>query len=293
MSIHKSGFVSIIGHPNVGKSTLMNALVGEKLSIMNPKAQTTRHRIMGIANGDDYQVVFSDTPGILKPKYKLQEKMMDFVESSFADADMMLFVTEPEDKFDNESTLEKLSKLEIPILLVINKADLSKQELLEVLVQQWKERLPKAEIYVASALHNLNVSGIFSRILELLPESPPYYPKDDLSDKNVRFFVSEMIRNQILRNYNKEIPYSVEVVIEAYQESPEIDRISAVIYVERDSQKGILIGHKGESLKRCGIYARKDIEKFVGKQVYLEMFVKVKKDWRNNDNLLKGFGYNA
>ena len=290
---HKAGFVSIIGHPNVGKSTLMNELIGEKLSIMNPKAQTTRHRIMGIANGDDYQVVFSDTPGILKPKYKLQEKMMDFVESSFADADMMLFMTEPEDEFDTDATFVKLNKMEVPVLLVINKADLSTQEELEALLIKWKEQLPKAEVFIISALRNYNVTGLFKRILELLPENPPYYSKEDLSDKNIRFFVSELIREQILRNYSKEIPYSVEVVVEAYKETPDIDRISVVIYVERDSQKSIIIGHKGESIKRCGIYARKDIEKLVGKQVFLEMFVKVKKDWRNNENLLKGFGYNG
>ena len=293
MSNHKSGFVSIIGHPNVGKSTLMNALVGEKLSIMNPKAQTTRHRIMGIANGDDYQIVFSDTPGILNPKYKLQEKMMDFVESSFSDADIMLFITEPEDIFDTESTFQKLRNLEIPVLIAINKADLSQQEEIESLINQWKERVPKAEIHIISALYKHNIEGLFTRLLEILPESPPYYSKDDLSDRNVRFFVSELIREQILRNYSKEIPYSVEVVIEAYQETPTLDRISALIYVERDSQKAIIIGHKGEAIKRCGIYARKDIEKFIGKQIFLEMFVKVKKDWRNNDNMLKGFGYNG
>lgn len=271
----------------------MNVLIGEKLSITNPKAQTTRHRIIGIANGSDYQVVFSDTPGILKPKYKLQEKMMGFVESAFEDADILLFLTSVEDDFDTEELFQKVNKLEIPIILAINKADLSDQEKIEALIEVWKKRLPKAELFVISALHKYNTDGIFNRILELLPENPPYYPKEDLSDKNVRFFVSEMIREQILRNYSKEIPYSVEVVIDSYKESPEIDRISAIIYVERDSQKGILIGHKGESLKRVGTYARKDIEKFIGKQIYLELFVKVKKDWRNDDLLLKGFGYNS
>lgn len=290
---HKAGFVNIIGHPNVGKSTLMNALIGEKLSIISPKAQTTRHRIMGIANGDDYQVVFSDTPGILKPQYKLQEKMMDFVESSFADADVMLFITEPGDKFDTDATFEKVKELKIPVILAINKADLSQQDVMEQQIAQWKERLPAAEVFIISALRKYNLDGLFKRLLELLPENPPYYSKDDLSDKNIRFFVSELIREQILRNYSKEIPYSVEVVIEAYTETPTLDRISALIYVERDSQKAILIGHKGEAIKRVGIYARKDIEKFVGKQVFLEMFVKVKKDWRSNENLLRGFGYNA
>lgn len=289
---HKSGFVNIIGRPNVGKSTLMNAFVGEKLSIMTPKAQTTRHRIMGIANSDDYQVVFSDTPGILKPKYKLQEKMMDFVASAFEDADIILYITDVEEEFETDEIFNKINTIEVPIIIAINKVDLSSQEKIMLLVENWKSRIPKAEIFVLSALHNYNVEGLFQRILELLPENPPYYPKEDLSDKNVRFFVSEMIREQILRNYSKEIPYSVEIVIESYKESPEIDRISAIIYVERESQKGIIIGKKGESLKRVGTYARKDIEKFLGKKVFLEMFVKVKKDWRENDHLLKSFGYN-
>ena len=288
---HKAGFVNIIGHPNVGKSTLMNALIGEKLSIITPKVQTTRHRIIGIANGDEYQVVFSDTPGIIKPKYKLQERMMGFVASAYDDADIMLFLTEVDDKFDTDEIFDKVNKLEVPIILAINKADISTQEAMEGLIELWKTRLPKAEIIVLSALRNYNVPGLLTRIIELLPENPPYYPKDDISDRNVRFFVSEMIREQILRNYSKEIPYSVEVVIESYKETPTIDHISALIYVERDSQKGILIGHKGESLKRIGTYARKDIEKFIGKQIFLEIFVKVKKDWRDNDNLLRGFGY--
>jgi GTP-binding protein Era len=289
---HKAGFISIIGHPNVGKSTLMNALIGEKLSIMNPKAQTTRHRIMGIANGDNYQLVFSDTPGIMKPKYKLQERMMDFVESAYEDADIMLFLTDVEDTFDSEETFVKVNRLEVPLILAINKADLSTtQEEIDALMVLWKTRLPKAEIFVVSALRNFNVQGLFARILELLPVSPAFYPKEDISDKNIRFFVSEMIREQILKNYSKEIPYSVEVVIESYKETPTIDHISALIYVERDSQKGILIGPKGESLKRVGTYARKDIEKFIGKKIFLEIFVKVKKDWRSNENLLKGFGY--
>jgi len=288
---HKAGFVNIIGHPNVGKSTLMNALIGEKLSIMTPKAQTTRHRIMGIANGEDYQVVFSDTPGIIKPKYKLQEKMMGFVASAYTDADVMLFLTEVEDEFDTDEIFDKVNSLEVPVILAINKADISTQETIVGIMDIWKTRLPKAEIFVLSALRNYNVQGLLTRLIELLPENPPYYPKEDISDRNVRFFVSEMIREQILRNYSKEIPYSVEVVIESYKETPTIDHISALIYVERDSQKGILIGPKGESLKRVGTYARKDIEKFIGKKVFLEIFVKVKKDWRANENLLRGFGY--
>jgi GTP-binding protein Era len=290
---HKSGFVNIIGRPNVGKSTLMNAFVGEKLSIVTPKIQTTRHRVMGIVNGEEYQVVFSDTPGILKPKYRLQEKMMGFVESAFEDADIMLILTEKDDKFDTDEFFEKINKLELPLLLAINKADLSDQEEMVTLIDLWKTRLPKAEVFVISALKNYNVQGLFSRILELLPDNPPFYPKDDISDRNVRFFVTEIIREKILFNYQKEIPYSVEVTVDSYQEGEKLDRISVIIYVERDSQKGILIGHKGESLKRIGIQARKDIEKFVGKQIFLEMFVKVKKDWRDNESLLKSFGYGS
>jgi GTP-binding protein Era len=288
---HKSGFVNIIGKPNVGKSTLMNAFVGEKLSIVTPKIQTTRHRIMGIVNGEEYQVVFSDTPGILKPKYRLQKKMMGFVESAFEDADIMLIITEKTDTFDTDEFFEKVNKLDLPLLLAINKADLSDQEEMVALIELWKTRLLKAEVFVISALKNYNVQGLFSRILELLPENPPFYSKDDISDRNIRFFVTEIIREKILFNYQKEIPYSVEVTIDSYQEGEKLDRISVIIYVERDSQKGILIGHKGESLKRIGIQARKDVEKFIGKQVFLEMFVKVKKDWRDNESLLKGFGY--
>ena len=290
---HKSGFVNILGKPNVGKSTLLNALIGEKLSITNPKAQTTRHRIIGIANGDDYQVVFSDTPGILKPKYKLQEKMMEFVDGAFDDADILLFITDIEDKFDTEELFQKINNLTIPVILAINKADLSDQAEIDALLELWKTRLPNAELFVISALRKYNVDGLLKKVIEILPECPPYYPKDDISDRNVRFFVTEMIREQILKNYSKEIPYSVEVVIESYKETPDIDHISALIFVERDSQKGIIIGHKGEALKRVGTYARKDIEKFIGKKVFLEMFVKVKKDWRNNDLLLKGFGYTS
>jgi GTPase len=290
---HKAGFVNIIGNPNVGKSTLMNALIGEKLSIITPKAQTTRQRILGISNGEDYQVIFSDTPGILKPKYKLQEKMMEYVNSAFTDADILLFLTEVDENFDNPAMLEKINSLNLPLLLAINKADLSNQEKVESLIQKWSQNLPKAEISIISALRNYNVDGLFKRILELLPENPPYYPKDIISDKNMRFFVAEMIREKILFNYQKEIPYSVEVVIETYKEEEKIIHIYANIFVERDSQKGILIGHKGEPLKRTLSQARKEIEKFVGKQIFLEAYVKVQKNWRENENTLKRFGYNS
>lgn len=288
---HKAGFVNIIGKPNVGKSTLMNMLIGEKLSIITPKAQTTRHRILGIANGCNYQVVFSDTPGILKPKYKLQEKMMNFIENVFSDADILLFMTDIDDKFEHIEIIEKINKLELPIILAINKIDLSNQEKVTELIIKWKTLFPGAEIFAMSALHNHNIKELFDRILELLPENPPFYSKEDLSDRNTRFFVSEIIREKILMQYSQEIPYSVEVVIDSYEEGKKVDKIQAVIYVERDSQKGIIIGHKGEALKRVGMNARKDIEKLIGKQVFLEMFVKVKKDWRNNENMLKGFGY--
>lgn len=290
--MHKAGFVNIIGQPNVGKSTLMNALIGEKLSITTPKAQTTRHRIMGIANGDDYQVVFSDTPGILKPNYKLQEKMMGFVDAAFEDADIILFITDVTETFEQIEVLERIKKLNIPILLVINKADLSSQEKIQELIEQWKQKVPAKEVFVISALHKFNLQSILNYIIDMLPESPPFYSKDDLSDKNVRFFVSEIIREKILMNYQKEIPYSVEVAIESYKEEDDIDKILATVYVSRDSQKGIIIGHKGTSLKKTASQARVDIEKFIGKKVFLEIYVKVRKDWRNNDNLLKQFGYN-
>jgi GTPase len=288
---HKAGFVNIIGKPNVGKSTLMNMLIGEKLSIITPKAQTTRHRILGIANGCNYQVVFSDTPGILKPKYKLQEKMMHFIEDVFSDADILLFMTDTDDKFEHIEIIDKINKLELPIILAINKIDLSNQEKVTELVNKWKTLSPRAEIFAMSALHNHNIKELFERILELLPENPPFYSKEDLSDRNTRFFVSEIIREKILMQYSQEIPYSVEVVIDSYEEGKKVDTIQAVIYVERDSQKGIIIGHRGEALKKVGMNARRDIEKLVGKQVFLELFVKVKKDWRNNENMLKGFGY--
>ncbi len=289
---HKSGFVNIIGNPNVGKSTLMNALVGERLSIITSKAQTTRHRIMGIVNGDDFQIVYSDTPGILNPKYKLQESMLKFVNTAFADADIILYVTDiKETKDKNEKYLERLKKSEVPILLLVNKVDLSNQKELEEIVEQWHELLPKAEILPISALEKFNMGPLFDRILELLPEGPAYYPKDELTDKNERFFVEEIIREKILLLYQKEIPYSVEIAVEAFREEEKIIRISAVIFVSRDTQKGIIIGHKGEMLKRVGTEARKDMEEFFGKKIFIELFVKVRKDWRDSDSQLRKFGY--
>jgi len=290
---HKSGFVNIIGNPNVGKSTIMNQMVGEKLSIITPKAQTTRHRILGIVNSDDYQIVYSDTPGILKPSYKLQEKMMQFVGSAFEDADIFLYVTDVVEKLDkNQQYIDKLLQTKAPIILIINKIDLSNQEELEILVDKWSKILPKAEIVPASATKNFNLDQVFKRILELLPEGPAYYPKDSLTDKTERFFVSEIIREKILYNYRKEIPYSVEVVIEEFVETDNLLRIGATINVVRPSQKGIIIGHKGQALKITGTEARKDIEQFFGKKVFLELFVKVSKDWRDKESNLKDFGYN-
>jgi GTPase len=289
---HKAGFVSIIGVPNVGKSTLMNALVGERLSIITSKAQTTRHRIMGIVNGDDYQVVFSDTPGIIKPLYKLQEKMMHFVISAFTDADVFLLIADVfEDIKLEESYLEKLRKTSAPILLLINKIDITPQEKLEEKILQWKERLPAAEIIAVSALKKFNLERIMSRIIELLPEGNAFYDKNEFTDKPERFFVTEIIREKILLNYRKEIPYSVEAIVNSFKEEEKIIRIQADILVERDSQKGIIIGDKGKSLKKVGTEARKEMEAFFGKQIYLELFVKVDKDWRNNERRLKSFGY--
>ncbi|MEA2107733.1 MAG: GTPase Era [Bacteroidota bacterium] len=290
---HKSGFVNIIGNPNVGKSTIMNQMVGEKLSIITPKAQTTRHKILGIVNSDDYQIVYSDTPGILKPNYKLQEKMMRFVGSAFEDADIILYVTDVVEKMDkNQQYIDKLSQTNVPVLLLINKIDLSNQEELENLVDIWKKILPKAEIIPVSATKNFNLDQVFKRILELLPEGPAYYPKDSLTDKTERFFVSEIIREKILNNYRKEIPYSVEVEVEEFKETEKLLRIRATINVIRPSQKGIIIGHKGQALKKTGTEAREDIEDFFGKKVFLELFVKVSKDWRDKEKNLKDFGYN-
>lgn len=289
---HRSGFVNIIGNPNVGKSTLMNQLVGEKLSIITSKAQTTRHRIMGIVNGDDFQIVYSDTPGILKPNYKLQEKMMKFVRGAITDADVLLYVTDTvEDSDRSAEIIEKVRLAGIPTIVVINKVDLANADKLNALVEKWQALLPEAIIAPCSAKENFNVEGVFNLILEQLPEGEPFYPKDTLTDKTLRFFASEIIREKILLNYDKEIPYSCEIAIDSYKEEPTIDRISATIYVARNSQKGIVIGHKGEKLKRVGQAARHDLEAFLQKRVFLELYVKVNEDWRNNDNQLKRFGY--
>ncbi|MBQ0117287.1 MAG: GTPase Era [Flavobacterium sp.] len=290
---HKAGFVNIIGNPNVGKSTLMNAFVGERLSIITSKAQTTRHRILGIVNGDDFQIMFSDTPGIIKPAYELQNSMMDFVKSAFEDADVLIYMVEiGEKELKDEAFFNKIVHSKIPVLLLLNKIDKSNQEQLEEQIALWKEKVPNAEIFPISALENFNVSEVLNRIIELLPESPAYYPKDALTDKPERFFVNESIREKILLNYEKEIPYAVEIETEEFIEDEKIIRIKAVIMVERNSQKGIIIGHKGSAIKKVGIQARQDLEKFFDKQVHLEMFVKVNKDWRSSDYQLKRFGYN-
>jgi len=290
--MHKAGFVNIVGNPNVGKSTLMNTLVGERISIITSKAQTTRHRIMGIVNGEDFQIVYSDTPGVLAPNYKLQESMLNFSNSALLDADILLYVTDTVEKMDkNESFLQKVQQVTIPVLVIINKIDLSDQAKLEQQVIELGKLLPNAEIIPLSALRKFNVDYLLRRISEMLPESPPYFDKDALTDKPARFFITEIIREKILRFYQKEIPYSTEVVVEKYEDTPNLVRINAVIYVERDTQKGIVIGHGGQALKKVATEARKDIESFLGKKVYMEMFVKVEKDWRNRDNKLKAFGY--
>jgi GTP-binding protein Era len=289
---HKAGFVNIIGSPNVGKSTLMNVLVGEKLSIITSKAQTTRHRIMGIVNGEDFQIVYSDTPGVLKPNYKLQESMMEFVHTALTDADVILFVTDIyEDIKIEEHILHKIKHAKAKVLLLINKIDLASQEKLEEKVNYWKNEVPNSEVIPVSALEKFNVNYIFDRILENLPEGPGFYDKDQLTDKPEKFFVSEIIREKILTNYKKEIPYSVEVVVESFKDEEKIIKIRAEILVVRDSQKGIIIGHQGKALKKVGTEARKDMETFFGKQVFLELFVKVNKDWRDSDQQLKRFGY--
>ena len=290
---HKAGFVNIIGNPNVGKSTLMNAFVGEKLSIITSKAQTTRHRILGIVNGNDFQVILSDTPGIIKPAYELQESMMDFVKSAFEDADILVYMVEiGEKQLKDEAFFNKITNAKIPVLLLINKIDQSDQQQLEEQVEFWKEKVPNAEIYPVSALENFNIKEVFDRIVELLPESPPFYPKDQLTDKPERFFVNEAIREKILLNYKKEIPYAVEVETEEFFEEDDIIRIRSVIMVERESQKGIIIGHKGSALKKVGTEARKELEKFFGKKIHIELYVKLNKNWRSNDRQLKRFGYN-
>jgi GTP-binding protein Era len=292
MEDHKAGFVNIVGNPNVGKSTLMNALVGEKISIITSKAQTTRHRILGIINGEDFQVILSDTPGIIKPAYELQESMMDFVRSALEDADILLYMVEiGEQALKDEILFSRIEKTRVPVLLLINKIDTSNQEILEQQVQHWKNLLPKSEIYPMSALKGFNIKEVFERILELLPTAPAYFPKDQLTDKPERFFVNETIREKILQFYKKEIPYAVEIETEEFLEEEDIIRIRAVIMVERESQKGIIIGHKGGALKRVGIEARKDLEKFFDKQVHLETYVKVNKNWRSSPNQLRRFGY--
>ncbi len=289
---HKAGYINIIGNPNVGKSTLMNAFVGEKLSIITSKAQTTRHRIMGIVNGEDFQLIYSDTPGILKPNYKLQQSMMKFVDTAISDADVILYVTDVvETPEKNMDYIDKIKRSESPILLLINKIDLTRQDILETLVDKWKTILPKAEIFPVSALEKFNIENVFKRVIELIPESPPYFPKDELTDKTERFFVQEIIREKIFLNYSKEIPYSCEVNVEEFKEEETIIHIRAQIYVSRDSQKGILIGHKGAGLKKTGTMARLDIEAFFEKKVFLALHVKVLKDWRDKDQNLKYFGY--
>ena len=291
--MHRAGFVNIVGNPNVGKSTLSNRLVGERLSIITSKAQTTRHRIMGIVNGEDYQIVFSDTPGVLKPKFRLQQSMLEYSTGALVDADVLLYVTDViESPTKNQDFLDRVAKENIPILLIINKIDLLKgnDDLMRI-IDQWKQLLPNAEVFPTSALENFNVDNIMKRIVELLPESPPYFGKDALTDRSSRFFVTEIVREKILMTYDKEVPYATQVIVEKFDESDTAIHIMAVIYVERDTQKGIIIGHQGKKLKHVGIEARKDIEKFFEKKVFLELYVKVEKDWRNQESKLRAFGY--
>lgn len=288
---HKAGFVNIIGNPNVGKSTLMNALVGERLSIITSKAQTTRHRIMGIVNGEDFQIVYTDTPGIVNPHYKLHESMMGFVNSALQDADLFLLVTEVGETFKNQEVLRRVVDSNVPVILAINKIDLSDQQTVNDRIAYWRNQIPRAVIIPTSATNHFNIAAIFDSIMEFLPENPPYFPKDELTDRSMRFFVSEIIREKLLLYYQQEIPYSCEVAVESYEEQDGIDRISAVIFAERDSQKAILIGHQGKSIKKVGIEARKDIEEFTGKRCFLNLYVKVLKDWRNSDKALRQFGY--
>lgn len=289
---HKAGFVNIIGNPNVGKSTLMNSFVGERLSIITSKAQTTRHRILGIVNGEDFQVILSDTPGIIKPAYELQSSMMEFVKSAFEDADVLIYMVEIGEKaLKDEALFNKIKNSEVPVLLLLNKIDKSNQHELEEQVAYWQVQVPSAEIHPVSALEGFNVAPIFNRIVELLPESPAFYPKDALTDKPERFFVNEIIREKILMHYKKEIPYSVEIETSEFFEEEDIIRMRSVIMVERETQKGIIIGHKGTALKRVGVEARKDLEKFFGKQVHLELYVKVNKNWRSDSRQLRRFGY--
>ncbi len=289
---HKAGFVNIIGYPNVGKSTLMNAVVGEKLSIITSKAQTTRHRIMGIVNGDDFQIVYSDTPGIVRnPAYKMHEYMNKYIETALIDADVLLLMTEPNLRFQEETVIRKIEQSEIPLLVLINKIDLSDQTTVENDIKYWQERFPRAVVIPLSALKKFNISKVFETILEKLPESPAYYPKDELTTRSERFFVSEMIREKIFLNYKKEIPYSVEVAVDSFKESENLIKIHAYIFVERDSQKGIILGHQGKAIKKTGTMAREEMEQFFDKKIFLQLSVKVNKDWRNNDKLLEQFGY--
>jgi GTP-binding protein Era len=289
---HKSGFVNIIGNPNVGKSTIMNVLVGERLSIITSKMQTTRHRIKGIVSGEDFQIVYSDTPGILKPNYKLQESMMQYVETALIDADVILYVTDVVEKQDkNSEFLNKIRHSNAPVIILINKIDLSSQDEVLKLYRFWNDLLPAADIYAVSATEKFNIAPVFDRILELLPENPPYFPKDELTDRNERFFVTEIIREKILLNYEKEVPYSVEVEVEEFKEEEKLLSLRCVIHVARDSQKGILIGHQGKALKKVGTDARRDIEEFFGKKVFMELYVKVSKDWRDSERSLNRFGY--
>ena len=292
MGVHKAGYINIIGNPNVGKSTLMNALVGERLSIITSKAQTTRHRILGIVNEEDYQLIFSDTPGIIQPAYKLQENMMDFVHSAFQDADVLLYIVEIGEKYlKDEKLFERLQNTKIPLLLLLNKIDTADQDFVLEQMAYWKEQLPNANIFPLSALNKFNIDSVMHRIKELIPECPPYFEKDAMTDKSERFFVCETIREKILKYYKKEIPYSVEVEVEEFIEEEDIIRIRSIIYVIRDSQKGIIIGHNGKSLKKVGSLARRDLEQFFQRKIFLELYVKVNKDWRNDDNQLKRFGY--
>lgn len=290
--MHKAGFVNIIGNPNAGKSTLMNAILGEKLAIITPKAQTTRHRIMGIANEEDYQVVFSDTPGVMKPNYRLQEQMMRFVKSTLEDADLFIILSEIQKDFDDLEILGKIKQTGTPVMLLINKIDLASQDEVVAKCEQWKKEYPDWLVLPISALTGFNVDAVFAKVLELMPESPPYFPKDELTDKPVRFFVSEIVREKILLNYQKEIPYSVEVVVDTFKEEGKLVSIRCVIHVARETQKGIIIGHQGKALKKVGMEARKDIEAFLSKKVFLELHVKVSKNWREDEMKLRRFGYN-
>jgi len=290
--VHKAGFVNIIGYPNVGKSTLMNALVGEKLSIITSKAQTTRHRIMGIVNSDDFQIVYSDTPGIVKdPSYKMHEFMNSYIETALVDADIILLVIEAGQTFEHQEVIDRISKSKIPVIVVLNKIDLSNQDTVVEQIEHWKTSITNAEVIPVSALEKFNVESVFERILHNLPESPAYFSKDEFTDRSMRFFISEIIREKILLNYKKEIPYSVEVAVEEYKDEERIVRISANIYTSRETQKAIILGHQGKSIKKVGTQARLDMEEFIGKKVFLELTVKTTKDWRNNEKLLERFGY--